>query len=75
MDRCPRIYGLEVHHKRRDGGNDLSNAQVLCEDCHAATETYGTSAASPPPFSAETKESALWRAGRRCECTSNRGCH
>jgi len=30
MARCTRKRGLEVHHKRRDGGNDLNNAEVLC---------------------------------------------
>lgn len=75
MSRCTRTYGLEVHHIRRDGGNDLSNAKVLCVKCHAATTTFGTPGRSPEPFSQETKDRALRRAGNRCECTSSSGCH
>ena len=32
---------LEVHHKRIDRANTLSNAKVLCSRCHAATPPYG----------------------------------
>jgi 5-methylcytosine-specific restriction endonuclease McrA len=67
---------LEVHHKRRDGGNGLQNAEVLCQRCHAAgTSTYGVSGPTPPPFSEETKRLALAQAGNRCECTRVCGCH
>jgi len=75
MARCSRTWGLEVHHIRRDGGNDLSNAKVLCERCHAMTSTYGSPGSTPPPFSEDTKQQALRRAGNRCECTSSQGCH
>ncbi len=75
MARCTKTWGLEVHHRRRDGGNDLSNAVVLCESCHEATSSYGTSGPSPAPFSEITKEAALGRADRQCECTSTSGCH
>ena len=75
MARCARTRGLEVHHKRRDGGNDLGNAEVLCGTCHAATSTYGRPGKSPPAFSEETKQRALRRAGNRCECTRAGGCH
>jgi len=69
MARCSRTRNLEVHHKRRDGGNGLDNAEVLCSDCHANTSTYGTPGKSPEPFSQETKDRALKRAGHQCECT------
>ncbi len=75
MARCTQKYGLEVHHKRRDGGNDLSNAEVLCNPCHEATPTYGTPGRTPPPFSEDTKAKALQRAGYQCECTRTSGCH
>lgn len=69
MARCSRIYNLEVHHIRRDGGNGLENAKVLCATCHANTSSYGTSGKSPEPFSQTVKDQALRRAGNRCECT------
>jgi len=75
MARCHRTWGLEVHHKRRDGGNGIANAEVLCKDCHAATSTYGSPGKSPEPFSQETKDKALKNAGNRCECTKTGGCH
>ena len=75
MSRCERRRGLEVHHIRRDGGNDLSNAQVLCQQCHEKTSSYGVQGKEPKPFSEETKQKAFKRAGNQCECTSNRGCH
>ena len=75
MARCTRKYVLEVHHKNRNGGNDLGNAEVLCEPCHEATSSYGTLGTSPPAFSQETKEAALQRAGWQCECTRSGGCH
>jgi len=75
MLRCNGKYGLEVHHKRRDGGNDLENAEVLCTRCHEATSTFGTPGKKPPPFSEATRQAALKRAGHRCECTRTGGCH
>lgn len=68
MSRCKNTVNLEVHHKRRDGGNKLENAEVLCHDCHTNTSTYGMPGDSPAPFSQATKEAALKRAGYRCEC-------
>ena len=75
MSRCSTKSNLEVHHKRRDGGNTLSNAEVLCQKCHKATATYGTPGKSPEAFSQETKDAALKRAGNRCECNRIGGCH
>lgn len=75
MARCTRTDNLEVHHIRRDGGNKYENAQVLCKDCHAATETYGKPGKTPPAFNSTIKAMALDRAKNQCECTSNRGCH
>lgn len=68
MARCIRTSGLEVHHKSRTGSNDLGNAEVLCQPCHVATGTYGTSGSSPPDFSEDTKARAHQRAGHTCEC-------
>ncbi len=75
MARCVRTRDLEVHHKRKDGGNDLSNAEVLCPQCHQATSTYGPPGKSPPPFDQATKDKALKRSGNQCECTRSGGCH
>jgi 5-methylcytosine-specific restriction endonuclease McrA len=75
MARCKRTRGLEVHHKRRDGGNGLDNAEVLCPTCHAATSTYGPPGKSPPPFPDDVKRRALRRAGNQCEYTRTGGCH
>jgi len=75
MARCTRTHSLEVHHKRRDGGNDLGNAEVLCSTCHQATSTYGAPGKSPPEFSVATKAAALRLAGSRCACTRVGGCH
>jgi hypothetical protein len=74
MSRCTATTDLEVHHKRRDGGNDIENAQVLCQSCHENTSSYGKHGESPPEFSSQTKEDALKRAGNRCECERS-GCH
>ena len=75
MARCTRTWNLEVHHKNRYGGNDLGNAEVLCNPCHEATSSYGTSGTSPPAFSQDTKDKVLKRAGNQCECTRTSGCH
>lgn len=75
MARCTGTTNLEIHHKRRDGGDDLGNAEVLCQACHSDTSTYGVPGRSPPAFSKATKDSALKRAGNRCECTRSGGCH
>ena len=74
MERCTSTRNLEVHHVRRDGGNDLSNAQVLCQSCHEQTASYGEPGQSPPDFDEGTKAKALRRAGNQCECTRD-GCH
>lgn len=75
MTRCSRARNLEVHHRRRDGGNGLDNAEVLCDVCHQATSTYGAEGKSPPPFDQTTKDRALGRASGKCECTRTGGCH
>jgi hypothetical protein len=69
MGRCKRTNQLEIHHKRRDGGNTLDNAEVLCHECHTHTSTFGTPGTPPPTFSPSIKEQALKRVGHRCECT------
>jgi len=76
MARCTVKSSLEVHHMRRDGGNGLDNAEVLCQKCHKATSTYGDpNGKSPAPFDQATKDKALARAGHQCECTRTGGCH
>ena len=75
MSRCMVTWGLEVHHIRRNGGNELDNAQVLCQSCHVATSTYGAPGNPPPDFSQDTKDRALLRAGHQCQCTKMSGCH
>jgi 5-methylcytosine-specific restriction endonuclease McrA len=76
MARCTRTRNLEVHHKRRDGGNGVDNTEVLCQPCHSAgTSTYGEPGKTPPPFDESTKQAALRRAENQCECTRVGGCH
>ena len=75
MARCTRTEEMEVHHIRRDGGNDINNARVLCQKCHEATATYGSDGNSPPPFSAAVKLRAYMRAANQCQCESTSGCH
>lgn len=69
MSRCTNSNNLEVHHKRRDGGNGIDNAIVLCSSCHSKTATYGVSGKSPEPFDQLTKTVAMITAKYRCECT------
>ena len=71
MARCQRTEQLQVYHKRRDGGNDLDNAVVLCQPCHQNASTHGQPGTSPPPFSHETKLRAYHWARYQCECTSD----
>ena len=73
--KCPRTIDLQVHHKRRDAGNDIRNAVVLCRRCHSETSTYGVPGKSPEPFTPLTKLMARVLAKGRCQCTSDRGCH
>ena len=72
--RCIQTLDLEVHHINRNGGNSLNNAQVLCQNCHKKTLSYGTPGISPPEFSEETKKKALQQAENRCQCIRN-NCH
>jgi hypothetical protein len=73
--RCGRKEGLEVHHKRRDGGSGLENTEVLCAICHQETETFGLAGTSPPQFDLIVKLKARQRAGDQCECMRIVGCH
>lgn len=75
MARCTRTTNLEVHHKNRYGDSSLSNAEVLCHQCHVATHSFAVPGVSPPDFSQDTKDKALKRAGSRCECERTGGCH
>lgn len=75
MPRCTWTENLEVHHIKRNGGNDIENARVLCQKCHEATKTYGLHGNTPPNFDQKTKDQALKDAGYQCECTSNGVCH
>lgn len=68
MEKCKTKRNLEVHHRNRHGGNGLNNAQVLCQDCHSQTASYGKPGKSPEPFSEKTKELALQKANHKCQC-------
>jgi len=74
MDKCGSTEKLHVHHKRRDGGNDIGKAEVLCQKCHKNTSTYGVHGKRSLEFSETTKKEALKRAGNRCECERTE-CH
>ena len=69
MERCDETVGLEVHHKDRSAGNNLDNAQVLCQPCHKKTLSFATQGTSPPDFTEETRQAALGIAGNQCQCT------
>jgi hypothetical protein len=43
------VLHLEVHHKRKAGGNGLGNAEALCPSCHVATGSYGVHIAATVP--------------------------
>jgi len=34
-------YGWEAHHVTAGGSDALSNCEILCQDCHKKTRTYG----------------------------------
>ncbi len=34
-------YGWEAHHVTAGGPDTLSNCEILCQDCHKKTRTYG----------------------------------
>jgi hypothetical protein len=72
MVRCTRTENLTVQRRRSDAANDLGNAEVLCPECLAAKSIQ---ARLWPPFTRETKQTALSLAGNRCECTEPRCCH
>ena len=74
MARCKNTTKLEVHHKNRSGSNGLDNAEVLCQDCHGKTASYGQPGKSPPDFSDAVKQAALRIAGNQCECGRDH-CH
>lgn len=68
--RCTRAGTLECHHLIRDAGCIPENAQMLCKECHQATESYGAPGLSPRPFPPEVIAAAKAKAGGRCQCTS-----
>jgi hypothetical protein len=68
MSRCEVTDDIEIYHKDPNGGNDLSNAQVLCQHCREKTGADGNGLRS---FLPKTKEDALKRAGNRCEGEKN----
>lgn len=74
MGKCKRTSNLEVHHKNRAGGAVLSNAQVLCHQCHEQTGSFGKEGKSPPPFSDGIKNEALRLAGNHCTCNGCSAC-
>ena len=75
MERCKRKKDLQIHHKRVDGGNEINNAQVLCEPCHKATASHSDpNHTSPQPFTQSVKDEALKLAGNQCQCTKGQCC-
>ena len=34
-------HGWEAHHITAGGADTLSNCEILCQDCHKKTRTYG----------------------------------
>jgi 5-methylcytosine-specific restriction endonuclease McrA len=72
--RCKNTRNLEIHHIKDDGGNNLNNAQVLCQACHTNIHAYGKLDHSPQSFQQDVKEAALKKAGNRCQCISD-NCH
>jgi hypothetical protein len=75
MGRCTRTRNLQVHHIRRDLGNDISNAQVLCEQCRAAACSYGAAGGRTPQFDQGIQDRALRNAENQCQCIRTSGCH
>lgn len=52
VGRCPQILhwglrgwevpgGWEAHHRDSNGPGTLSNCEILCQDCHKQTRTFG----------------------------------
>lgn len=41
--RCTRTWGLEAHHIVQGGSDTLSNCEILCDQCHKNTRSYGRS--------------------------------
>jgi hypothetical protein len=67
--RCTRL-AVECHHVVTTAPSTIENTQMLCKECHTATETHGVSSGlSPLPFSEEVKAAARVRCAGRCECT------
>ncbi len=74
---CNKKTNLEVDHIDRYGEPVLSNARVLCQDCHANTRSYGQPRDGRRPkkeFPLDVKNAALIRSGFQCECTKD-NCH
>lgn len=36
-------YGWEAHHINSNGDDTLSNCEILCQNCHKQTQSYGVS--------------------------------
>jgi len=75
MLRCTSKRDLQVYHIRKNGGNGIGNAVVLCSKCHVASSSYDIPGEKPPDFDQETIKNAMIRATYQCECKSSRGCH
>lgn len=35
------VMGWEAHHKTAGGSDTVSNCEILCQDCHKKTQSYG----------------------------------
>ena len=75
MSKCRSTNGLDVYPILRNGGNEISNARVLCRPCHEEIADSRLSETGMQQFSADTKKLALLRAYHQCECVSDGGCH
>lgn len=75
--RCSRKEGLVVCQKLKCGGYDLDNAIVFCENCLIVAVRFRSLPIQDETslFSDVVRKIALIRAGGRCECTLDFGCH
>jgi hypothetical protein len=59
----------------KDSGAESGNIKVYCAKCYEMLVGKGEPLESVTDVSADVRERALKRAGERCECTSDAGCH
>lgn len=69
MSQCQNIKNIDVRHKRSNRGNDLDNAEVLCQACYEKTAMYKQSKYVTEPFPNNIKAVAMALAKNKCQCT------